>query len=63
VSVDFTPHAVYDIDTAAEYLEAQKDGGGIRFRNDLSRALERLERLPESAQLFEPPAERHLDFG
>jgi len=59
VNIDFTPHAVYDIDTAAEYLEVEKEGGGARFRNDLDRVLDRLQRLPESAGLLEPPSARH----
>jgi toxin ParE1/3/4 len=59
VSVDFTPHAVYDIDTASEYLEAEREGGGPQFRHDLARLLARLERLPESAPLFEPPRPRY----
>ncbi len=56
MSIDFTPHATYDIDTIAEYLEAGRVGGGHRFQDALSRALARLERLPESAAVFEPPS-------
>jgi toxin ParE1/3/4 len=59
VSVDLTPHALYDIDNAAEYLEAEKDGGGGRFREDLGRALTDLEQFPEAAELFDPPSPRH----
>jgi toxin ParE1/3/4 len=59
VSVDLTPHALYDIDNAAEYLEADKPGGGGRFRDDLDRTFERLERFPEAAELFDPPIPRH----
>jgi plasmid stabilization system protein ParE len=56
VSIDFTPHAVYDIDNAVEYLEVEKVGGGSRFRTELTHLLTRLEQLPESAPLYEPPS-------
>lgn len=56
MSIDFTPHALYDIDNAAEYLEVERAGGGTRFRNDLQQLLDRLERLPASAALLEPPS-------
>lgn len=58
MTIDFTPHAVYDIDSAAEYLEVEKDGGGARFKADLTKVLDRLEQFPESAELFDPPAEK-----
>ena len=54
MNIDLAPHAVYDIDNAAEYLEVEKDGGGTRFRNDLARVLTRLERFPQSSELLEP---------
>jgi plasmid stabilization system protein ParE len=59
VSIDFTPHAVYDIDTIAEYLEVGKARGGSRFRDDLAHRLAHLEQFPSAAQLFEPPTPRH----
>lgn len=59
MSVNFTPLAVYDIDTAAETLEAGRNGGGQRFREDLAKLLARLERLPESAPSYEPPSPRY----
>jgi hypothetical protein len=59
VIIDFKPHALYDIDNAAEYLEVEKEGGGTRFRNDVARVLARLERFPLSSELFEPPSARH----
>ncbi|VTU02302.1 Plasmid stabilization system protein OS=Singulisphaera acidiphila (strain ATCC BAA-1392 / DSM 18658 / VKM B-2454 / MOB10) GN=Sinac_3255 PE=4 SV=1: Plasmid_stabil [Gemmataceae bacterium] len=59
MSIDFTPHAVYDIDTASEYLEAEKAGGGGRFRADLTQLLAQLELLPEAADLHDPPNPRH----
>jgi hypothetical protein len=49
VSIDFTPHAVYDIDTASEYLGVEKDGGGERFRANLLQLLAHIEQMPEAA--------------
>jgi toxin ParE1/3/4 len=59
VSIGFTPLAVSDIDTAADYLESERKGSGTRFRDDLIKLLDRLEALPESAALYEPPSPRH----
>ena len=59
MSVDFTPRAVYDIDTSASYLEAGRAGGSARFRAALRQTFERLDRMPESAPLFDPPSPRH----
>jgi plasmid stabilization system protein ParE len=59
VSIDFTPHAVYDIDTVAEYLETARPGTGTRFRDELQAVLARLERLPQSAALLDPPSTRY----
>lgn len=59
MSVDFTPQAVHDIDTTADYLEAGMAGGAARFREALRQTVERLDRLPESAALFDPPSARH----
>jgi plasmid stabilization system protein ParE len=59
VSIDFTPHAVYDIDTVAEYVEVARVGGGSRFRDDLAQRLGHLERFPETGELFEPPNRRY----
>jgi plasmid stabilization system protein ParE len=50
---------VYDIDTAAEQLEADRVGGGARFRENLSTLLARLERFPESAAVYESPSPRY----
>jgi plasmid stabilization system protein ParE len=58
VSIDFTPHAVYDIDDAAERLETRRGGAGARFRRDLQELFVRLERLPQSAEEYEPPSPR-----
>jgi hypothetical protein len=58
MSIDFTPHAVYDIDTAAEELECFRAGNGSKFRLDLQQLFDRLERLPESAAEYEPPNSR-----
>lgn len=58
MSVDFTPHAVYDIDTISDYLEAGRSGGGTRFQSALQKTFARLERLPESGALFDPPSQR-----
>jgi plasmid stabilization system protein ParE len=59
VSIDFTPHAVYDIDNAAECIETHRAGSAGRFRADLMQVLARLERLPESAELLDPPSTNH----
>jgi toxin ParE1/3/4 len=59
VSIDLTPHAVCDIDTAAEYLERGRAGGGTRFRHDLQTTLGRLERLPDSGGPLDPPSPRY----
>lgn len=59
MSVDFTPHAVYDIDTTANVLEDGQAGGASRFREALRQTFERLDRFPESAALFDPPAARY----
>jgi plasmid stabilization system protein ParE len=56
VSIDFTPHAVFDIDIAMEYLEVGRTGGGTRFRDDLQHVLARLERLPQSGGPLDPPS-------
>lgn len=59
MSIDFTPHALYDIDNAAEYLETHRVGSGGRFRAELAQVLSRLERFPESAELLDPPSPNH----
>ena len=59
MSVDFTPHAVYDIDLISDYLDAGRAGGGNRFQSGLQQTLARLELFPESGGLFEPPSNRH----
>lgn len=59
MSVDFTPHAVYDVDIISEYLDAGRAGGGNRFQSALQQTLARLELFPESGGLFEPPSQRH----
>lgn len=56
MSIDFTPHAVYDIDTISEALEAGRTGGGSRFQNELQTLLARLERFPESSGLYDSPS-------
>jgi len=56
VSIDFTPHAVYDIDDASERLVIRRGGAGTRFRHDLLELLDRLERLLQSAAEYEPPS-------
>lgn len=55
MSIAVAPRAAHDIDAIADYLEVERAGSGNRFQNDLMHALARLERLPESAPLFDPP--------
>ena len=59
MSIDFTPLAVYDLDTTSEYLENGQPGGGSGFRANLAKLLEQLERFPESGALYEPPSPRY----
>lgn len=40
----------------AEYLEAERKGGGDRFRDDPTARLARVQRLPERAPRHDPPA-------
>jgi toxin ParE1/3/4 len=56
VSIDYTPHAIYDIDTISETLEAGRTGGGTRFQSELQTLLARLERFPDSSGLYDPPS-------
>lgn len=60
MSVDLTPHAVHDIDTAADDLEERRAGTAGRFRDALLQTFERLEQLPESAALLDPPSTRYV---
>ncbi len=59
MSIDFTPHALFDIDNAAEYIEARRAGSAARFQAELDRVFKRLERLPESGPALDPPSARY----
>ena len=48
MKIIFSPFALQELNDATEYLELQFEGLGQRFRNEVWRAIRRIERYPSA---------------